>query len=175
MKLRMAAVPLDARREASAKMNAAPRKGKYAALEAHYGSDNVRRLRQRLVNAKQRCENPNNSAYEDYGGRGIRFGFSGVYDAVLYCLTELGPIPADKSIDRIDNEAGYEPGNIRWATRDEQARNKRHYKRTHTGRTIRRIMQHRDDLTYETLRSWLRSGVTEEEAMTRGKYARTSL
>lgn len=156
-------------------MNAAPRTGKYAALEVEYGTDSVRRLRRALVGARQRCENSQSMGYQNYGGRGIRFGFPGVYTAVLYCLTALGPIPAGKSIDRIDNERGYEPGNIRWATALEQARNKRHYKRTHIGRAIRRIMQQRDDLTYETLRTWLRNGVTEQEALTRGKYARTSV
>lgn len=171
----MAAVPADERKAASIRMHAAPRMGKYAALGAHYGADNVRRLRGILTSAKQRCENPNDMAHPNYGGRGIRFGFASVYDAVVYCLTELGPIPAGKSIDRIDNEVGYEPGNIRWATPAEQARNKRQYKRTHIGRAIRRVMQHRDDLTYETVRLWLHSGVTEQEAMTRGKYARTSL
>ena len=171
----MAKTPAEVRKAASVAMNAVPRTGKYAALEAHYGTDNVRRLRRLLAGARQRCENPNNLSYANYGGRGIRFGFTGVYDAVLYCLTELGPIPTDRSVDRIDNEAGYEPGNIRWATPDEQARNKRQYKRTHVGRAIRRVLQHRDDLTYETVRMWLRSGVTEQEAMTRGKYARTSL
>ena len=171
----MAKTPAEVRKAASVAMNAIPRTGKYAALEAHYGTDNVRRLRRLLAGARQRCENPNNLSYANYGGRGIRFGFTGVYDAVLYCLTELGPIPTDRSVDRIDNEAGYEPGNIRWATPDEQARNKRQYKRTHVGRAIRRVLQHRDDLTYETVRMWLRSGVTEQEAMTRGKYARTSL
>lgn len=171
----MAKTPAEVRKAASVAMNAVPRTGKYAALEAHYGTDNVRRLRCLLAGARQRCENPNNLSYANYGGRGIRFGFTGVYDAVLYCLTELGPISTDRSVDRIDNEAGYEPGNIRWATPDEQARNKRQYKRTHVGRAIRRVLQHRDDLTYETVRMWLRSGVTEQEAMTRGKYARTSL
>lgn len=171
----MAIVPVDERKAISLRMNAVPRTRKYDALEAHYGTDNVRRLRRLLAGARQRCENPNNLAYQNYGGRGVRFGFTSVYDAVVYCLTELGPIPEGKSIDRIDNEAGYEPGNIRWATPAEQARNKRQYKRTHIGRAIRRVMQYRDDLTYETIRLWLHSGVTEQEAMERGKYARTRL
>lgn len=171
----MASAPVDERKAISRRLNAVPRVGKYAALEAHYGASNVRRLRGLLTGARQRCENPNNMAYPSYGGRGITFGFASIYDAVVYCLTELGPIPVGKSIDRIDNEAGYEPGNIRWATPAEQARNKRQYKRTRIGRAIRRVMQHRDDLTYETVRLWLHSGITEQQAMTRGKYARSGL
>jgi hypothetical protein len=156
-------------------MNAAPRESKYANLELLYGVQSVRRLRRMLAGARQRCQNPNNLAYSNYGGRGITFGFPGVYEAVVYCLSALGPIPTGRSTDRIDNERGYEPGNIRWATAAEQARNKRQYKRTHVGRAIRRVLQQRDDLTYEAVRTWLLSGVTEQEAMTRGKYARTSL
>lgn len=171
----MATVPLAKLQAASARMNAAPRVGKYTALEATYGAGPVRRLRRLLAGARQRCENPQNMAYRNYGERGIRFGFAGVYEAVVYCLTELGPIPDGRSIDRIDNERGYGPGNIRWATAAEQARNRRQYKRTHIGRAIRRVMQHRDDLTYETVRTWLCAGVTEEEAMVRGKYDRTGV
>ena len=171
----MQAIPPQVRTELSKRMNAAPRVGKYAALEAEYGTKHVHRLRRVLAGARQRCENPNNLGYPNYGGRDIAFGFPGVFEAVVYCLSELGPIPDGHSIDRVDNEAGYEPGNLRWATAAEQARNKRQYKRTHIGRAIRRVLHHRDDLTYETVRLWLHNGVTEQEAMTRGKYARTSL
>jgi len=73
----------------------------------------------------KRCENQNNRAYVDYGGRGItvcpewRLSFQAFYE-------HIGPRPApDLSVDRIDNDRGYEPGNVRWATRKEQANNKR--------------------------------------------------
>lgn len=171
----MTQVPEVERKAASARMNEVLRQSKYAELESLYGVAAVNRLRRALAGARQRCENSNNLAYPNYGGRGIKFGFPGVYEAVVYCLSELGPPSAGQSVDRIDNECGYEPGNIRWATAAEQARNKRQYKRAHVGRAIRRVLQHRDDLTYETVRVWLLSGITEQEAMTRGKYARASL
>lgn len=174
-KSRMAQVPEAERKAASARMNEVPRASKYARLEALYGVGAVRRLRRTLAGARQRCVNPSNMAYPNYGGRGIKFGFPGVYEAVVYCMSELGPLPAGRSVDRIDNERGYEPGNIRWATAAEQARNKRQYKRAHVGRVVRRVLQQRDDLTYETVRVWLLSGVTEQEALARGKYARASL
>lgn len=73
-----------------------------------------------------RCTNPNFPKYNDYGGRGIgvcdrwRYSFENFYE-------DMGPRPSNKhSIDRYPNNDGnYEPPNCRWATNDEQQRNKR--------------------------------------------------
>lgn len=73
------------------------------------------------INAKRRCEDPENPRYHRYGGRGIRFLFSSIDELV----EEIGYRPAsDLSLDRIDNDGNYKPGNVRWATRLIQARNK---------------------------------------------------
>jgi hypothetical protein len=78
--------------------------------------------------AISRCHNPNNSGFDGYGGRGIsvhqewRDDFWAFYHYV-------GPRPsADYSLDRINVNGNYEPGNVRWATREQQARNKRNSK-----------------------------------------------
>jgi len=137
-----------------------------------YGSEYDTLLRL-AASARQRCENKNSAAYADYGGRGIGFKFSGVRAFAEWVLDNLGPKPSrGHTVDRVDNNRGYEPGNLRWATRSEQARNKRAYRRTERGEQIRRIIALRPDLTYETIRTWLLDGYTEEQVLERRKYAR---
>ena len=73
----------------------------------------------------QRCINPNDPEYRNYGGRGINIweGYRQDFEAFL---NEIGRKPSPHhSIDRIINAKGYEPGNLRWATAKEQANNRR--------------------------------------------------
>lgn len=79
----------------------------------------------------QRCCNPESHAYEFYGGRGIDLYWDwrpengGVRAFIEYVNFALGPRPSGHSLDRVDNNRGYEPGNIRWATKKEQTQNRR--------------------------------------------------
>jgi endogenous inhibitor of DNA gyrase (YacG/DUF329 family) len=85
---------------------------------------------ERWYNMVQRCTNPQHTQWEDYGGRGITVHDDWITDPFSfyrYVDDTLGPCPARHSIDRIDNDKGYEPGNIRWATHQEQVRNRRPY------------------------------------------------
>ena len=74
-------------------------------------------------NAKYRCTNPSCGEYQwkNYGGRGIKFLFT----SFEQFLAEIGPRPQGKTLDRIDVDGHYEPGNVRWATKSEQQSNQR--------------------------------------------------
>lgn len=74
---------------------------------------------------KTRCTNPNAQHYDKYGGRGISISPRWV-DNFDNFYEDMGPKPSPKhSIDRIDVNGNYEPGNCRWATKTEQSRNTR--------------------------------------------------
>lgn len=73
---------------------------------------------------RQRCQNPNNIEWKRYGAKGIKVCER--WDDFALFLTDMGEKPAPEySIDRIDPEGHYEPGNCRWATPYEQRHNRR--------------------------------------------------
>lgn len=72
--------------------------------------------------AKGRCCNANNDKFPDYGGRGIKF----LFESFEEFLAEVGRRPSPKhTLNRINNDGHYEPGNVEWADATTQSRNRR--------------------------------------------------
>jgi len=83
------------------------------------------------VEARWRCSTDTKSPNADYAGKGIKFLFT----SFEQWYRELGPRPSPKhGVDRINTLGHYEPGNVRWATAQEQAMNKRKVRRLCTSK-----------------------------------------
>lgn len=96
-------------------------------LEDHHrthGESNRTSEYRAWVNMRGRCTNPRDPGFKNYGGRGITI--CGRWDDYSAFLSDMGRKPGPGySIDRVNNDGNYEPGNCRWATRDQQNSNKR--------------------------------------------------
>lgn len=86
---------------------------------------------------RSRCHNPSDKLYRYYGARGISVCKKWRNNYAEF-VKDIGERPCKSlSLDRINNNGNYEPGNVRWATRDEQATNKRNNLNvTYKGRTM---------------------------------------
>jgi len=120
-------MPLRGRRRSTREKHEAPRVLGIAAAVAKWSRLMVRnhvRERETWHGIRQRCYNPNNTSYKNYGGRGIkvcdqwRGSFKQFY-------ADMGDCPDGMEIDRIDNDGNYEPGNCRWVFYRDNLRNRR--------------------------------------------------
>lgn len=113
-------------------------------------------LDRRLTAAKQRCENPKDAGYLNYGARGIRFDFPSVTAAGLYLIQTFGLPGREMEIDRIDDNGNYAPGNLRFVSHTENNLNKR-------TTVLTRFDQKYWPYAYPTVIRKLSSGMTREE------------
>lgn len=138
-------------------------RNKSMATHGYFGTPTYRSWSAMIV----RCEDETHMAYHNYGGRGITVSpelrtFEGF-------LAHLGPRPSiDHSLDRIDNSKGYEPGNVRWATRVEQCRNTRVNRLvTYNGKTQPISAWAAEyGIPYTRLHSRIKTGWSAEDALT---------
>ena len=116
---------------------------------------------------KARCYRSNHVYFKHYGGRGILMcdRWRDSYEAFL---EDMGRKPSPKhSVDRIDNDGNYEPGNCKWSTMKEQSRNTRHNSLlTIKGRTMSAIEWAEEvGINYNTLQRRVRAGWPHDEAV----------
>lgn len=144
-------------------------------LHTTHGKSNTREYR-RWLHMKQRCCNSNNKDYSYYGGRGIKLCKE--WETYEGFLKDMGIPPTDyHEIDRIDNDGNYCKENCRWVGKKTQAQNKRNsVLLTLKGRTKcvsewARIL----GIPVNTLRSRVRAGMSDEEALETLVQNRTDL
>jgi hypothetical protein len=123
---------------------------------------------------KTRCLNRKHIHFHRYGGRGITIcqRWLESFDAFR---EDMGPRPAGTSLDRIDNDGNYEPGNCRWATQSEQMRHYRlpgsRYLFDYRGKKLTtKELAALAGITYAAMRYRLHYGLTAEEAVTTRRY-----
>lgn len=121
---------------------------------------------------KDRCENPNRSGYENYGGRGIRM-CDEWHDVVTFISwAENNGYQEGLEIDRIDVNGDYEPSNCRFVTHKQNANNRRNnHLLTYNGRT-QTLTQWSEELqiSKNIISSRLKKGWSIEEVLTLPKY-----
>ena len=118
---------------------------------------------------KQRCYNQRCDEYHNYGARGIKL-HAVWHDFAAFArdvVAAIGERPDLHSIDRIDNDRGYVPGNLRWATQRTQVRNRRVTRLYELAGEQRLLVDWAKlaDVEHETVRSRLRVGWTLDEAL----------
>lgn len=146
-------------------------------LRSRVGGKSFPRLHKTWANIKKRCTNPNGAHWKYYGGRGIRVcdewanNFGAFRDWAL-----ANGYRDDLTIDRKDNDGDYEPGNCRWATREEQNNNRRNTRLlNHQGRSLT-IKQWARELGVppSRLHGRLRIGWPINRVLSTGKYQKIS-
>lgn len=115
----------------------------------------------------QRCTNPNHKDFDLYKDRGVCAEWRASFQAFL---DHIGPRPSSEhSVERMNNDRGYEPGNVRWATRLEQGKNKRnnfHIERNGEDVVLAELARS-TGIPWTRIRHRIKSGWSVEETLSR--------
>jgi hypothetical protein len=116
---------------------------------------------------RARCSNPKHHNFPRYGGRGV--AVCERWQSFENFLADMGERPAGTSLDRIDNDRGYEPGNCRWATTADQNRNRSDTRRLTIGNRTMSTSEwaHENGLLPQTVYKRLNSGWSVVDAVSR--------
>jgi len=124
-------------------------------------------LLKRVTAMRQRCQNPKDAGYRNYGARGIRFEFSSVLCAARWIQETLG-LKRGLELDRLDNDGPYAPGNIRYLSKSGQMRNSRRSKLTQQDEDW---IAEKSPLAINTSRRLLSGGYSREQIVIRADLA----
>jgi hypothetical protein len=116
---------------------------------------------------RSRCSNPKHQGFANYGGRGITVAPE--WESFERFYADMGPRPGPEySLDRIDNDGPYAPGNCRWATKVVQGNNRRTCTLlAHHGRTLTLVEWAREvGISSATILARFRKGWSVEKALT---------
>jgi len=152
---------------------------KHGMAPKHGPRKNIYRRWQHMI---QRCHNVNDRDFPRYGARGVavcdrwRFG-DGETSGFTNFINDMGEPPNNAhSIDRLDVNGPYSPGNCRWATAKQQARNRTRNTYVEAFGLLKTQAEwcEKYGLSHQCFRHRLRSGMTAEEALTRPVKSRIS-
>lgn len=119
---------------------------------------------------RSRCLSEDNPAYSRYGGRGIGICAEWEDFSVFRAWATSSGWQEELTLDRIDNEGPYSPGNCRWATRSVQGRNRRNNVRLQWDSETKSLVEWSEDprcmVSYSTLYSRIRQGWATQDAVT---------
>lgn len=120
----------------------------------------------RWLGMRNRCNNPNDDYYDNYGGKGVKVCKR--WDSFTNFLEDMGECPEGHTLDRRDNDGDYTPENCRWASSSEQAMNKSTTAMVeYNGELIkRRELAKRFGIDPDRLRQRLEMGWSVEKALT---------
>jgi len=124
---------------------------------------------------RSRCNSPNNHAFSDYGGRGIKVCER--WNTFENFLADMGARPQGMTLDRKNNDRGYEPGNCRWATMKSQQRNRRNNRLFTVGGLTATMAEHceRSGVKPTTAYMRLAKGASIEAALSKSRAPYRSL